>query len=43
MTDAVCAEVKLWQARSLDAIYAIVYMDCIHVKMQGGAVRVKAV
>ena len=43
VTDAVCDEVKLWQARPLDAIYAIVYMDCIHVKVQCGAVRVKAV
>ena len=37
MTDAVSDEVKLWQARPLDAIYAIVYVDCIHVKVRDGA------
>ena len=35
VTDAVCEEVKAWQARPLDAIYPIVYMDCIHVKVAG--------
>ena len=43
VTDAVSEEVKAWQARPLDAIYPIVYMDCIHVKVREGAVRVKAV
>ena len=43
MTDAVSEEVKVWQARPLDAIYPIVYLDCIHVKVREGAVRVKAV
>jgi putative transposase len=43
VTDAVADEVKAWQARPLDAIYPIVYMDCIHVKVRDGAVRVKAV
>ncbi len=43
VTDAVSDEVKAWQARPLDAIYPIVYMDCIHVKVREGAVRVKAV
>jgi putative transposase len=42
-TDAVSEEVKAWQSRPLDAIYPIVYMDCIHVKVREGAVRVKAV
>ncbi len=37
VTDAVSDEVKLWQARPLDAIYAIVYVDCIHVKVRDGA------
>ena len=37
-------EVKAWQARPLDALYPIVYLDCIHAKVRdGGAVRVKAV
>ena len=43
VTDAVSEEVKAWQARPLDAIYPIAYMDCIHVKVREGAVRVKAV
>ena len=43
VTDAVSEEVKTWQARPLDAIYPIVYLDCIHVKVREGAVRVKAV
>ena len=42
-TDAVADEVKAWQARPLDSIYPIVYLDCIHVKVREGAVRVKAV
>jgi putative transposase len=43
ITDAVSEEVKVWQSRPLDAIYPIVYLDCIHVKVREGAVRVKAV
>ncbi len=44
VTDAVIDEVKTWQARPLDEVYAIVYLDCIHVKVRdAGAVRVKAV
>ena len=43
VTDAVSEEVKAWQARPLHAIYPIVYLDCIHVKVREGAVRVKAV
>ncbi|WP_144444355.1 IS256 family transposase, partial [Caballeronia arationis] len=44
VTDAVSEEVKLWQARPLDALYPIVYLDCIHVKVRdSGAVRTKAV
>lgn len=43
VTDAVIDEVKGWQSRPLDALYPIVYMDCIHVKVRdSGAVRVKA-
>jgi len=43
VTDAVSDEVKAWQARPLDPVYPIVYLDCIHVKVREGAVRVKAV
>ncbi|MDD5383781.1 MAG: IS256 family transposase [Gallionella sp.] len=44
VTDAVADEVKTWQSRPLDALYPIVYMDCIHVKVRdAGAVRAKAV
>lgn len=43
ITDAVIEEVKAWQSRPLDALYPIVYLDCIHVKVRDGSVRVKAV
>lgn len=44
VTDAVMDEIKAWQSRPLDALYPIVYLDCIHVKVRdNGAVRVKAV
>jgi len=43
VTDAVVDEVKIWQSRPLDAVYPIVYLDCIHVKVRDGTVRVKAV
>ena len=43
VTDAVTDEVKAWQSRPLDAVYPIVYLDCIHTKVREGAVRVKAV
>lgn len=43
VTDSVVDEVKIWQSRLLDAVYPIVYLDCIHVKVREGAVRVKAV
>ena len=43
VTDAVLDEVNAWQSRPLDALYPIVYLDCIHVKVRdAGAVRVKA-
>ena len=37
VTDAVLEDVKAWQARPLDAVYPIVYLDAIHVKMRTGA------
>jgi putative transposase len=43
VTDAVIDEVKAWQSRPLDAVYPIAYLDCIHVKVREGSVRVKAV
>jgi len=44
VTDAVSEDVKLWQARPLDAVYPILYLDRIHVKVRdNGAVRTKAV
>jgi transposase-like protein len=43
ITDPVADEVKAWQARPLDPVYPIVYLDSIHVKVREGAVRVKAV
>jgi putative transposase len=44
VTDAVIEEVKAWQSRPLDALYPIVYLDCIHVKVRdSGSVRAKAV
>lgn len=44
VTDAVQDEVRAWQSRPLDALYPILYLDCIHVKVRdGGAVKTKAV
>ena len=43
VTDTVSDEVKSRQARPLEAIYFIVYLECIHLKVREGAVRVKAV
>jgi putative transposase len=40
VTDAVMDEAKTWQARPLDALYTIVYLEFIHVKTRdAGAVR----
>ena len=44
VTDAVIDEAKAWQSCPLDALYPIVYLDCIHVKSRdAGEVKVKAV
>jgi len=44
VTDAVLEEVKAWQSRPLDAVYPIVYLDAIHLKMrQSGQVKNQAV
>jgi len=44
VTDAVLEEVNRWQARPLEALYAIVFFDALRVKMRDeGTVRNKAV
>ncbi|TNJ35966.1 IS256 family transposase [Chlorobaculum thiosulfatiphilum] len=44
VTDAVLGDVRAWQSRPLDAVYPIVYFDCIVVKSrQEGKVSNKAV
>ncbi len=44
ITDAVLEEVKQWQARPLEALYAVVFFDALRVKMRDeGTVRNKAV
>ena len=44
VTDAVLDEVKAWQSRPLDAVYPIVYLDAIHVKIRtDGRVQTRAV
>jgi putative transposase len=44
VTDAVLEEVQSWQARPLDAVYPIVFLDAIHVKMRtNGHVETSAV
>jgi putative transposase len=35
VTDVFIDEVKAWQSHPLDALYPIVYMDCIHVTVRG--------
>jgi len=44
VTDAVLDEVKLWQNRPLEAVYPIVYLDAIHLKLRtSGQVQSQAV
>jgi putative transposase len=44
VTDAVIDDARAWQTRPLDALYPIVYLDCIHVKVRDtGTVISKAV
>jgi putative transposase len=43
VTDAVCDEVLAWQQRPLEALYPVIYLDAIIVKVRGGGhVRNKA-
>lgn len=44
ITDAVNDEIKLWQSRPLDPCYAIVYLDCLMLKVRdSGSVSSRAV
>lgn len=44
ITDAVIDEVNAWQSRPLEALYPVVYLDCIYVKLRvEGSVRTQAV
>jgi len=44
VTDAVLEDVKAWQSRPLEAVYPIVYLDAIHVKLRSqGHVQTQAV
>jgi putative transposase len=44
VTDSVMEDVKAWQSRPLDAVYPIVYLDAIHLKMRAeGQVQNQAV
>ena len=44
VTDAVSDEIKAWQSRPLEAIYPIIYLDCLHLKIRDeGVVKTKAV
>jgi transposase-like protein len=44
VTDAVLEDVKAWQARPLDPLYPVVYLDALHIKLkQSGHVQTCAV
>jgi putative transposase len=44
VTDAVLEDVRAWQSRPLEAVYPIVYLDAIHVKMRAsGHIQTQAV
>jgi putative transposase len=44
VTDAVLEDVQAWQSRPLDALYPIVYLDAIHLKLRtSGHVQTQAV
>ena len=44
VTDAVLDEVRVWQARPLDAVYPILYLDALQVKVESqGRVQNKAI
>lgn len=44
ISDAVLDEVRVWQKRPLEALYPVIYLDCIFVKLRvDGVVRTQAV
>jgi putative transposase len=44
VTDAIVEEVRLWQSRPLEAVYPILYLDALHVKMRdAGHVQNRAI
>jgi putative transposase len=44
VTDAVMDEVRAWQSRPLEALYPIVYLDCLMVKIRdSGHIQTKAI
>jgi putative transposase len=44
VTGAVATEVAHWQGRPLEAVYPILYLDCLHVKIRDNQqVKTKAV
>jgi len=44
VTDAVLDEVRTWQSRPLDALYPIVYVDALQVKIKSeGRIQNKAI
>jgi putative transposase len=44
VTDAVVDEIKTWQARGLEPLYPILYLDCLHLKIRSdGTIKTKAV
>jgi len=44
VTDAVLDDVKAWQSRPLDAVYPVVYLDAVHLKIRtDGRVQSRAV
>ncbi len=44
VTDSVLTDVRAWQARPLDAVYPILYLDALHVKMRlDGMIQTRAV
>ncbi len=43
VTDAVLTEVRAWQARPVEALYPVVYLDCIFVKLRVDVVRTQSI
>ena len=44
LTEAVMAEVLVWQSRPLERLYPVVFFDCLRVKIRDeGVVRNKAI